>query len=73
MWICPYEIDWPRATKSHFAAGIDAMQALVLATRMVGAEIYASDYHKSGAAVVRTQSRVWLSRTAKLPGHAGRR
>jgi hypothetical protein len=49
MWICRYEIDWPRGTKSHFAAGIDAMQALVLATRMVGAEIYASDYHKSGS------------------------
>jgi hypothetical protein len=48
-WICRYEIDWPRGTKSHFAAGIDAMQALVLATRTVGAEIYASDYHKSGS------------------------
>ena len=48
-WICRYEIDWPRGTKSHFAAGIDTMQALVLATRTVGADIYASDYHKSGS------------------------
>jgi hypothetical protein len=49
MWICRYEIDWPSGTKSHFAAGIDGMQALVLATGTVGAEIYASDYHKSGS------------------------
>jgi hypothetical protein len=49
MWICGYEIDWRHGTKSHFGAGIDAMQALVLATRTVGAEIYASDYHKSGS------------------------
>lgn len=49
MWICRYEIDWPHGMKSHFAAGIDAIQALVLATRTVGAEIYASDYHKSGS------------------------
>jgi hypothetical protein len=47
MWICLYEIDWPHGTKSHFAAGIDGMQALVLAIHTVGAEIYASDYHKS--------------------------
>jgi hypothetical protein len=49
MWICRYEIDCPHATKSHFGAGIDGMQALVLAIRMVGVEIYASDYHKSGS------------------------
>jgi Domain of unknown function (DUF6968) len=48
MWICRYEIDWPNRTKSHLAAGIDGMQALILALRTVGAEIYASDYHKSG-------------------------
>ena len=28
--------------------GVDSAQALVLALQMIGAEIYSSDYHKSG-------------------------
>jgi hypothetical protein len=48
MWICRYEIDWPDRKRSHFAAGVDAFQALILALQMIGAEIYTSKYHKSG-------------------------
>ena len=48
MWICRYEIDWPSQERSHFAAGIDAIQAIFLALQMVGIELYTSTYHKSG-------------------------
>ena len=48
-WICRYEIDWPSQKKSHFAAGIDSIQAIILALQMVGIEIYTSTYHKSGS------------------------
>ena len=48
MWICRYEIDWPSRRKSYFGAGIDGMQALILAIRMIGVEIYTSEYHDSG-------------------------
>ena len=49
MWICRYEIDWPGHKRSHFAGGIDAFQALILALQMIGAEIYASAYHDAGS------------------------
>jgi hypothetical protein len=48
MWICRYEIDWPSQKRSHFAGGVDSFQALILALQMIGAEIYASAYHKAG-------------------------
>jgi hypothetical protein len=47
-WLCRYEIDWPDGTKGMSVGGFDAMQSLVGALQIVGAEIYASDYHKSG-------------------------
>ena len=49
MWICRYEIDWPGHKRSHFAGGVDAFQALILALQMIGAEIYASAYHDAGS------------------------
>ena len=48
-WSCRYEIDWPHAQWAHAAQGFDALQAIVLALQMIGAEIHASEYHKSGA------------------------
>jgi hypothetical protein len=48
MWICRYEIDWPNQRKSYFGAGVDGMQALILALRTIGVEIYTSEYHKAG-------------------------
>ena len=49
MWICRYEIDWPSEKRSYFAGGVDLLQALILALQMIGAEIYASTYHKAGS------------------------
>jgi hypothetical protein len=49
MWTCQYEIDWPGHKRSHFAGGADSFQALILALQMIGAEIYASDYHEAGS------------------------
>ena len=48
MWICPYEIDWPSERRAYFAAGVDGMQALILALRTISVEIYTSEYHEAG-------------------------
>jgi Domain of unknown function (DUF6968) len=47
-WGCRYEVDWPEGTHAMTIWGFDAMQALFPALQTIGAEIYASDYHKSG-------------------------
>jgi hypothetical protein len=47
-WCCDYEIDWPEGTHKFSAGGADSMQALIIALNMIGAEIYTSNYHKSG-------------------------
>ena len=48
-WICRYEIDWPNEKWSRFAAGVDSVQALILALQKIGVEIYTSSYHQSGS------------------------
>lgn len=47
-WSCSFEIDWPEGIRRSTAVGSDSIQALVLALQKIGAEIYTSDYHKSG-------------------------
>jgi hypothetical protein len=47
-WSCRYEIGWPEGEERKDAWGADAVQALVIALGMIGAELYASAYHKSG-------------------------
>lgn len=47
-WRCKLEIDWPEGTVKRAAGGIDAVQALELAMKMIGALIYTSDHHESG-------------------------
>ena len=47
-WSCQVEIDWPDGTVTGVATGVDAVQALDLALKMVGAQNYASDHHRSG-------------------------
>jgi hypothetical protein len=47
-WSCQFEIGWPDEKLTRIAIGIDAVQALELALRMIGAQIYASDHHDSG-------------------------
>lgn len=46
-WMCEYEIDWPEGTRKFAAHGLDSVQALELALKMIGSEIYTSEYHKS--------------------------
>jgi hypothetical protein len=48
-WVCRYEIDWPSQKQSSFAAGIDSIQALLLALQKIGVEIYTNAYHESGS------------------------
>jgi hypothetical protein len=47
-WSCRFEIDWPESTRAMSIHGIDAMQALILALQVIGAELYTSRYHKDG-------------------------
>jgi hypothetical protein len=48
-WSCNYEIEWPEGIRKGTASGFDSVQALLFALKMIGAEVYTSDYHKSGA------------------------
>lgn len=47
-WACRFEIGWPDGCHAMAAHGVDAVQALDMALRMIGAVIYTSDHHKSG-------------------------
>lgn len=47
-WFCRYEVDWPDRPRQGRAGGHDAIQALLGACGMIGAELYTSDYHKNG-------------------------
>jgi hypothetical protein len=47
-WSCHFEIDWPDDKRQAAAVGLDSVQAIVLAFQMIGSEIYATSYHKSG-------------------------
>lgn len=47
-WSCAYRIEWPDRTINMDAYGNNAFQAILLAMQMIGAEIYASEYHESG-------------------------
>lgn len=47
-WECRWEIHWPDRVRSSAAGGADAIQALVCALQIVGAELYTSDEHKAG-------------------------
>jgi len=48
-WSCRYEIDWPGEKREMTAFGVDAVQAILLAMELIGAELYTSTYHKAGA------------------------
>ncbi|MCP8938048.1 hypothetical protein NK718_05930 [Alsobacter sp. SYSU M60028] len=48
VWSCQYDIDWPEGKRVFASAGYDALQALVLALQMIGAELYSSTYHQEG-------------------------
>jgi hypothetical protein len=47
-WRCMFEIGWPDKPKLGAGNGIDAPQALLIALKFVGAELYASKAHADG-------------------------
>lgn len=47
-WFCTYQIQWPDGLRAVRIGGADSMQALVAALQLLGAEIYASHFHKEG-------------------------
>jgi len=47
-WACRFEIGWPDEAVEMDVFGVDAVQALELALRIIGAFIYSSDHHASG-------------------------
>jgi hypothetical protein len=47
-WICRFEIGWPEGKVERWGTGVDAVQALLFAMQMIGAEVYARSEHKSG-------------------------
>jgi hypothetical protein len=48
VWFCRYEIAWPDKKSEMSVGGFDSAQCLFLALQTIGAEIYSSNYHKSG-------------------------
>jgi len=64
-WGCRYEIDWPEGSKVLIAYGLDALQALVIALKLIGTELYNQYLScRSVAASVRQGRRLRLSGTA---------
>ena len=47
-WRCYFTIDWPGERAERWGTGIDAVQSLLFAMQMIGAELYASESHKQG-------------------------
>ena len=47
-WICRFDIDWPDGKYGRWAAGEDAVQALLHALQLIGVILYTSEHHKSG-------------------------
>jgi hypothetical protein len=45
---CRFEIDWPNGRVERWAEGVDAVQALVCALQMIGAQLYGSELHENG-------------------------
>lgn len=67
-WSCAYEIGWPDSPRHGFGYGIDATQAMLLALKAVGTDLYTSDYHRSGR--LRWRARRWL-RLSGTEEHSG--
>ncbi len=47
-WACRWEIHWPDRLRTSDIYGYDSAQALLHAMQAIGADLYASDAHKSG-------------------------
>jgi hypothetical protein len=49
--MCRFEIGWPDGVVARHVEGVDAIQAVELALKAIGAEVYASPYHRAGTLV----------------------
>lgn len=47
-WSCTIEVGWPNGNLTRSAVGVDAVQALELAMKMIGAQLYTSEHHETG-------------------------
>jgi hypothetical protein len=47
-WGCRFEIEWPDGATTMTARGIDAVQALEIAMKLIGVQLYTSRYHEAG-------------------------
>lgn len=47
-WVCRFTIGWPDGEIAMDAGGVDGIQALLLALKMIGAIVYSSDHYASG-------------------------
>jgi hypothetical protein len=50
-WFCTYSIGWPDGARLGEGWGLDSAQAILLTMRRIGADLYASPHHASGALV----------------------
>ncbi|MDB5596553.1 MAG: hypothetical protein JWM36_3514 [Hyphomicrobiales bacterium] len=55
-WFCSFSIGWPEGERILKVGGADSMQALVCALQLLGAELYASHYHRDGRLVFDEQA-----------------
>ena len=56
-WSCTYEIDWPEGRRQFSVFGIDGVQAVLLASKCVGSELYASKHHFDGSLIWQEKGR----------------
>lgn len=47
-WISRFDIDWPGQAISRWGSGVDAVQALIQALQMIGAEVNTSSFSEAG-------------------------
>lgn len=47
-WICRFDITWPNEKIEQWGTGEDGIEAIFHALKMIGALLYASDYHRQG-------------------------
>jgi hypothetical protein len=47
-WSCKIELHWPGQPLTRAAVGVDAVQAIQLAMKMIGALLYTSEHHEAG-------------------------
>jgi hypothetical protein len=47
-WACEFEVGWPSGPFRQVARGIDGVQAVLNALKLIGAYLYGSEEHRAG-------------------------